>query len=484
MIAARFAPTTLAATVLLAAATAQITPGNLVVLRVGDGSAALTNAATAAFLDEYTVAGALVQSVPLPTVTNGAQKAVTCSGTATSEGALTQSVDGRYLIAAGYGANVGTASVANTASANVPRVMARIGLDENIDTTTALTDAYSGNNVRGAASYFGLEFWTAGTASATNNPGVRFAAALGAATSTQLNATVTNIRRVDFWNGQLYCSSAAGTFFGVGMVGTGAPTGSNEAITLLSGMPAASGPSPYDFFFANGSTLYVADDRTTGAGGIQKWTASGGTWTLQYTLSPGAGIGCRGLTGYVSGGVATLFATTTGNLVVRIADTGPTAQVGLVAQGAANTALRGLRFVRTPASITFSGSACPTTMGSPAVGTGSGDPVVGNAAFQLTADNTPPGSLVLFSLQLGMVAPSGVGIPGAPPCVQIFVLPDVLAASLADPFGAAAIALPIPADAALGGTPIAVQNVVFDPGLTGFALPIGHSNAMQLILGN
>lgn len=48
--------------------------GNLVVYRVGDGSAALTANATAVFLDEYTPAGVLVQSIPMPTVVSAPNK--------------------------------------------------------------------------------------------------------------------------------------------------------------------------------------------------------------------------------------------------------------------------------------------------------------------------------------------------------------------------------------------------------------------------
>lgn len=465
-------------------AAAQITPGNLVVLRVGDGSTALSNAATAVFLDEYTRTGALVQTVPLPTANNGAQKAVTCSGTASSEGGLTQSVDGRCFVVAGYGANVGGAAVASSASSVVPRVIARIGLDETVDATTALGDAYSANNVRGATSWFGSEFWTAGTASATNNPGVRFVAGLGATTSTQLNATVTNIRRVDFWNGQLYCTSASGTFFGLGTVGTGAPTGSSETISLLPGFPAATGPSPYDFFFVDATTVYVADDRTTTGGGIQKWTANGSTWSLQYTLTPGVGIGCRGLTGFVDGGSTTLFATTTANQLVTVVDTGATAVVSPLAVGATNTALRGVRFVRTPASVTFTGNPCSTSIGYPSVGTAGGEPLAGNSSFQLAAQNAPPSTIVLLSIKLGPAALVGLPVPGAPPCTQIYVLPDVLTAALADAFGAVSVPLPLPAGAAWGGLVVAVQAVVLDPGMLGYGLPIGHSEAMQVTVGN
>ena len=55
--------------------------------------------------------------------------------------------------------------------------------------------------------------------------------------------------------------------------------------------------SPESYFFANSTTLYVADSGrpkngskgTTGLGdgGLQKWTLNDGTWTLDYTLSSG-----------------------------------------------------------------------------------------------------------------------------------------------------------------------------------------------------
>src|SRR3954471_6125404 len=83
-------------------ATGGFTLGNLVVYRVGDGSAALGSGATAVFLDEYTTAGALVQSIPMPTTVNGVQKRLTASGSATTEGFLTQSADGRFIVLTGY----------------------------------------------------------------------------------------------------------------------------------------------------------------------------------------------------------------------------------------------------------------------------------------------------------------------------------------------------------------------------------------------
>ena len=66
------------------------TPGNIVVYRVGAGGAAtLVNTGNPIFLDEYTPAGALVQSLALPTTTSGSNHRLIASGTATSEGLLT-----------------------------------------------------------------------------------------------------------------------------------------------------------------------------------------------------------------------------------------------------------------------------------------------------------------------------------------------------------------------------------------------------------
>src|SRR5437773_4307918 len=156
--------------------------GNIVVYRVGDGAAALNANATAVFVDEYTPAGVLVQSIPLPTTVNGAQKRLTASGTATSEGFITRSVDGNYLALPGYDAAVTTASVATSSSATVTRVIGRIDSAGNVDTSTALSDAITGGNPRGAVTTNGADMWISGTASS----GIRYAT-LGATTSTAVN---------------------------------------------------------------------------------------------------------------------------------------------------------------------------------------------------------------------------------------------------------------------------------------------------------
>src|SRR5689334_2053035 len=56
---------------------ASFTTGNLVVLRVGDGTGALSSASAAVFLDEFTAGGGTVQSLPLPTAASGNNRALT-----------------------------------------------------------------------------------------------------------------------------------------------------------------------------------------------------------------------------------------------------------------------------------------------------------------------------------------------------------------------------------------------------------------------
>src|SRR4051812_11245398 len=76
--------------------------GNVVVYRVGDGVTPLAVTGSPVFLDEFTPGGLLVQSIALPTTASGANRPLVASGTAQSEGLLTRSADGRFLVMTGY----------------------------------------------------------------------------------------------------------------------------------------------------------------------------------------------------------------------------------------------------------------------------------------------------------------------------------------------------------------------------------------------
>src|SRR6476661_1873653 len=147
---------TLSVAALMAAAItgaqAQFTTGNLVVLQEGvtGGGTALTSAGTAIYLDQFTTGGVLVGS-PLAIPSTGSSALVN-SGSATSEGALNRSADGQYLVFAGYNAPAGTAGVAGTTSAAVPRGVATVDALGNYTLAATSSTAFSANNIRSGTS--------------------------------------------------------------------------------------------------------------------------------------------------------------------------------------------------------------------------------------------------------------------------------------------------------------------------------------------
>jgi hypothetical protein len=322
------------------------TPGNLVVYRLGDGTSALSGAATAAFLDEYTTGGTLVQSLPLPTTVSGSNQPLTNSGSATSEGALARSADGRYLTFAGYGAAPGTASIASSTSATTARIIGRVEASGVGDTSTRITDAFSGNNVRAAVTNDGSSFWVVGATS-----GVRYVTLGSTGSSSDISTTPANLRTVNIFGGQLYVTSGSGTLR-YGSVGAGLPTTGGQAIAGLPGFSASSG-SPYSFFFADLSasvagldTLYIADDTP---GTLQKYSLVSGSWTANGTVST---ANLRGLTASVSGTTVTLYGSTP-TAIFKLTDSSgynATSNGGFssLASAGTNTAFRGIAFAPQP----------------------------------------------------------------------------------------------------------------------------------------
>src|SRR5689334_24253671 len=76
--------------------------GDLVVYRVGDGTSALVNTGDPVFLDEYRPDGSFVQTIAMPSIDDGTNHAMIESGVATTDGGITRSADGRYLITQGF----------------------------------------------------------------------------------------------------------------------------------------------------------------------------------------------------------------------------------------------------------------------------------------------------------------------------------------------------------------------------------------------
>ncbi|WP_052732300.1 IPT/TIG domain-containing protein [Hymenobacter terrenus] len=384
------------------ASAAPFAPGNLVVVRIGDGSAALTSAATATFLLEYTPAGVLVQTIALPTAAAGSNSILTNTGSSTSDALLTRSADGRYLVLTGYDAAVGTTSLTNTTAATNNRIIGRVAADGTVDTSTRLGDAFSGSsttgvNIRSAATVDGTSFYAVGS-----NSGVRYVpfGNSGTAATTALNTAVpTNNRGVNIFGGNLYVSSASGAFQGISQVGTGLPTTGPQTITQLAGFPAASGPQPYGFYFADLSAtvpgvdvVYVADDRINADGGIQKWSLVGSTWTLNGNIANNSATALRGLDGATTGSTVALVASGTGGLYLVSDNAGYNAAPSTttlsapLATAGTNGVFRGAAFapvagVTTPApTIT---SFTPTSGGTGATVTITGTDLTGATAVTL-----------------------------------------------------------------------------------------------------
>ena len=292
------------------------TGGNVVVYRVGDGESALSGGVGApVFLDEYTPGGTLVQSVPLPTAPNGLNNPLIASGTAGTEGQLTRSVDGQYLLLTGYAAAPGTAnltkSISDPSAGGVARTVGRVDYSGAVDTTTALTDFSSGDKPRGAASTDGTSVWlTCGGKAAGTTDGVHYTT-LGSTGSTQLSNTFGDSRAINIYGGQLYISSQNTTPTPgalIGAVGTGVPTMAPQITTAIPGFDTSAAPEGFFFADLDGSpgldTLYMIDE----VAGLQKWSLVSGSWVLNNAIAP-AGDVLYGLTGVVQGSTVTLYAT-------------------------------------------------------------------------------------------------------------------------------------------------------------------------------
>ena len=387
-------------------------PNNVIVRVVGDGSAALSSAATLTSLREYTPAGvATGQTFTFPVASTASVPALTIGGTAGSEGSVTLSTNGNFLLVVGYDAAPGVTAVAGTTAAATPRVVGRYDWQNGVFTAARITDAFSAGSIRAAASDNGSQFWTVGA-----NSGVRYTTISGGPT-TQLSTAPTNLRYVNIFNGQLYISSASTPYLGVATVGTGLPTTNGQTTTLLSGFPIVAGPSSYDFYVApDGNTVYVADDRATASGGgLQKWTKSGGTFTLTYTLSSGLASGLRSLAwaGTDGSGNNVFYATDAATLsnLVKITDSGSASAFTTLATATTNTAFRGVEVLGAGNGGVTQAPAAPTLSATPddQKVTLTWTPSVGAASYTVYRA-TASGAEVVYQTGLGATSFTDTGL--------------------------------------------------------------------------
>ena len=319
------------------AGAAPFTPGNIAVVRVGDGAAALSSASALVFIHEYTPAGVLVQIIPIPAT---AATALTMAGSSTSEGALMRSPDGKLLSFAGYKAVAGTANIpAMTAVAN-PREIGTLDTAGTFAIPASTTTQFSAQNIRSGAADGLNNYWGSGSGSGTYYFG------LTAVPATVQNA-ILNTRVNNIQNGNLYLSTSSGT---IGIYSfAGLPTSASPATLLFA---TGVGSSPYAFAINPAGTLaYVADDRAAPNGGVQRWNKVAGVWSLAYTHAVGA-VGARGVVvDWTGGGIpanpiiyATTAETPSANRLVRIVDAGGPSPAATLVTLPVNQVFRGVAF--------------------------------------------------------------------------------------------------------------------------------------------
>jgi autotransporter passenger strand-loop-strand repeat protein len=357
------------------------TKGDLVISISGDGDGSGAygdNQASPITLEQITTAGTIVSQLVLPetktTVDGVTEDVISGEYGSSSEGTLQLSADGHSLVIAGYGVddatyNAGGAAVygnaalaqstsipegepGNSSYEAIPRVIADIGADGVVDDSTALYNVFNTNNPRSVATVDGSTFYVSGQGDKNEtspDQGV-FSAQSGATTATPINTT-TDARDVGIYDDGLYASvdstQGAGTgddgiyYFGQlsdinsgvelpGMTGSFTLTAADANSVNQADIGQTVYQSPENFYFADDTTLYIADSGAPkqgalGDGGLQKWSLIDGAWHLDYTLSAGLTLisnattgatngdtGLIGLTGEVNAdtGMVTLYATT------------------------------------------------------------------------------------------------------------------------------------------------------------------------------
>lgn len=319
---------------------AAIIPGDLIIFRVGDGTAALTTTAVPAFLDEYAPSGVLVQSIPLPS--NGAN-ALTATGNATTEGIISRSQDRSTLIFGGYRKDAGGTNPSADTPATTNRVIGTVGLAGVVNTSIALTDPTgtmrSATSLDGSSSFY---FATSGA--------VRYVASPGpAATSTSIDAR--NSRQVNLSDNTLFASNGSTSIttkvqsYGILPTGMTAPA----PIVTLATTDAVNGFSLFDLSptIPGDDTLYAL---STVENMLRKYVFDGSAWNLSGAIS---GASAADLTGATNGTDINLYLTSPTGLFAFTDSSGYAGTLSgalgpAIATASVNTAFRGIGLIAIP----------------------------------------------------------------------------------------------------------------------------------------
>ena len=241
-----------------------------------------TSKGSAIVLEEYlpsaTSATSPNFSVNLPNNAAAGSNGIVSGGTTSSNGAISRSENGRYILVPGWSTN-STISTAAIGAANTTFTICAVRPVNGLGTVgTGITGTSnwftSNNDYRGATSDDGTNYWVTG-----GSLGLR--TTTNGTTLTTVSSTSTNIRVVNIINGQLYYSTGSGTN-GVYKVGSGKPTAiSTTSVNLTTSTGA------YGFAISpDNLTLYA----NSAAGVISRWTYNSGT-SSWGTASTGLSLG-------------------------------------------------------------------------------------------------------------------------------------------------------------------------------------------------
>lgn len=296
------------------------TAGNLVLLRhnmEGTTSGGTTTSgkstngtkAIQIFLDEYKLSTdgnslELVQSVPLPAATNGANNPVTTFGADDLEGYMTRSYDGRYLIVPGYGVATGTelsstfsagTAAGRTPRADVKKSVAVIDYQKNINSETLLpVSVFKERAIVGATSYDGTDLWLSGGWGAATTDGPYYVAT-GNNTPVSLGNTLFGQKDIRIFNNQLYAAQGFGNagssnawFFY--KIGNGTPKTNTPANTYtMENIAVASNIDIKGFYMAklpNGKTVVYVANGNTNSQSIRKYSQKAdGSYVVNFVNS-------------------------------------------------------------------------------------------------------------------------------------------------------------------------------------------------------
>ncbi len=126
----------------------QFTSGRLVVVQT---AGSVSKSGSAVSLNEYTTGGVVGTSIAIPAT--GANPLQMAAGPGGSEGFLSRSANGAFLMLGGYGTSGSfPTDITTSTSASTPRVIFRVDANGNYSQVGSSITNYNANDIRGAIS--------------------------------------------------------------------------------------------------------------------------------------------------------------------------------------------------------------------------------------------------------------------------------------------------------------------------------------------